>query len=439
MKKELKGVALWKKAKKIIPGGSQLLSKRSEMFLPGSWPSYYKKARGVEITDLDGKKYVDMSIMSVGTCTLGYADRDVNLAVKKVIDNGSISTLNAPEEVELAELLIKIHPWAKMVRYTRTGGEAMAAAVRIARAYTRKDKVVFCGYHGWADWYLASNLGDDKSLDGHLLPGLEPAGVPSGLRGSSLAFSYNHIEELEKIVEENKDVGVIVLEPFRHQEPKNNFLEKVKAIAQKINAVLIFDEITIAWRLNVGGVHLLYGVSPDIAVLGKAMSNGYPMAAIIGRKEVMQAAQKTFISSTYWTEKIGPVAALSTIKKMRKNNVPKHLKKIGSLIGNGWKKSAKKHNLNVSIMGPEALVSFSFNYGRDNQALKTLFTQEMLQLGYLASGNVYVSYAHKENHIKAYLKAVDKTFGLIKKAVDDKSVHKLLTGPIAHSGFRRLT
>ncbi len=434
-----KGVVLWKKAKKIIPGGSQLLSKRSEMFLPEFWPSYYKKAKGIEIIDLDGKKYIDMSIMSVGACTLGYADPDVNLAVKKVVEDGSISTLNAPEEVELAELLIKIHPWAKMVRYARTGGEAMAIAVRIARAYSGKDKVVFCGYHGWADWYLAANLGDDKSLDGHLLPGLLPLGVPSSLRGTSRTFSYNHVEELEKIVSENKDIGVIVLEPFRHQEPTDNFLEKVKTIAKKINAVLIFDEITIAWRLNVGGVHLLYGVSPDIAVLGKAMSNGYPMAAIIGREEVMQATQKTFISSTYWTEKIGPTAALATIRKMRKNNVPKHLKKIGALIGDGWKKLAKKNDLDIFVTGPESLITFSFNYGENSQILKTFFTQEMLRLGYLASGSVYVSYAHKESHVIEYLKAVDKTFSVIKKAINNKSIHKLLTGPVAHSGFRRLT
>ena len=315
----------------------------------------------------------------------------------------------------------------------------MAIAVRIARAYTGKDKVVFCGYHGWADWYLAANLANDKSLDGHLLSGLDPAGVPSGLKGTSLTFSYNHIEELEKIVANNTDIGVIVLEPFRHQEPEDNFLEKVKAIAQKINAVLIFDEITIAWRLNVGGVHLLYGVSPDIVVLGKAMSNGYPMSAIIGSEEVMQAAQKTFISSTYWTEKIGPVSALATIKKMQKNNVPKHLKKIGVLIGDVWKTLAQKHGLNISVIGPEALITFSFNYGEVNQALKTLFTQEMLRLGYLASGSVYVSYAHKENHVKAYLEAVDKVFGLIKKGINNKNINKLLTGQVAHSGFTRLT
>ena len=158
-----KGIKLWNKAKKIIPGGTQLLSKRSEQFLPEQWPSYFKKAKGVEIWDLDGNKFIDMSLMGVGACILGYADDDVNDSVKKIIDKGTMTTLNCPEEVELAELLLHLHPWADMVRYAKTGGEAMAIAVRIARAYTRKDTIAFCGYHGWHDWYLSANLADDKN------------------------------------------------------------------------------------------------------------------------------------------------------------------------------------------------------------------------------------------------------------------------------------
>ena len=434
-----KGAALWRRAKQLIPGGSQLLSKRSEMFLPEQWPSYYTRAKGIKVLDVDGKEYKDFSIMGVGSCTLGYADPDVNRAVASAVFNGSMSTLNSPEEVELAELLVRLHPWAHMARFARTGGEAMAIAVRIARAYSGKDRVVFCGYHGWADWYLAANLADKKNLDGHLLPGLDPAGVPRNLRGTTLTFAYNNIEELEKLAAAHKDIGVIVIEPLRHQEPKNDFLQKIQKIAKRIGAVLIFDEITIAWRLNVGGVHMRYGIYPDIVVLGKAMSNGYPMAAIIGKRSVMQAAQKTFISSTYWTERIGPTAALATIKKMRKVNLPQHLKRMGDLIGSGWRKLADKHGLKINIVGPEALITFSFDYGKDVQAIRTLFTQEMLKKGYLASGSVYVSYAHKEGDVKKYLVAVDEVFAIIKKAIGDRSVHKLLRGPVAHSGFRRLT
>ncbi|MEK9153154.1 MAG: aminotransferase class III-fold pyridoxal phosphate-dependent enzyme [Patescibacteria group bacterium] len=437
--KSKKGIELWKKAKKIIPGGNQLLSKRAEMFLPDQWPAYYSKAKGIEVWDLDGNKYLDFTNMAVGACILGYADPDVNKAVKKVVDGGSVSTLNPPEEVELAEMLCRLHPWAEMARYARTGGEAMVVAVRIARAASGKDKVAFCGYHGWHDWYLSANLAKDKNLDGHLLAGLEPRGVPRGLQGTALPFTYNHPEELEKIMSENKDIGVIVLEPLRHQEPQNNFLQKVRKIADQKKAVLVFDEISIGWRVNGRGVHMNYNVYPDIAVFGKTISNGYPMAAIIGRKKVMDAAQQTFISSSYWTERIGPVASLATLKKIKEKKVPAHIKRIGKMIGDGWIKLADKHNLRIKIDGPEALITFSFDYDAENQLLRTIFIQEMLKRGFLAGGSVYVSLAHTDSSVKKYLEAVDKVFALLKKGLEENNLRKILKGPIAHSGFQRLT
>jgi len=438
-KKSKKGIQLWNKAKKIIPGGTQLLSKRSEMYLPEQWPSYFKKAKGCEIWDLDGNKFIDMSSMGIGSCLLGYADSDVNKAVKTVIDSGSTSTLNSPEEVELAELLIKLHPWAEQVRYARGGGEAMAIAIRIARAYVGKDKIAFCGYHGWQDWYLAANLADDKNLDGHLIPGLEPRGVPRGLKGTAVPFHYNQIEELEKIVSEDKDIGVIVMEPVRHREPAKNFLQEVRKIANKANAVLIFDEVSSGWRFNIGGAHLKYKVNPDIAVFAKAMSNGFPMAAVIGKKGVMDAAQETFISSTNWTERTGPAAALATIKKIIKNKVPQKIEKTGKYLINNLSKIAEKHSVKIEIIGLPALINFSFEYGDKSQAIKTLFTQEMLKKGFLASSGIYVSYAFKKEHIKKYLKSVDEVFGILKKAIDENKVNSLLNGPVAHTGFARLT
>jgi len=437
MKKINKGIKLWNKAKKIIPGGSQLLSKRSEMFLPEQWPSYYKKAKGIEIWDLDGNKFIDMSYMGIGSCVLGYADQDVNKKVKEVVDSGNMATLNSPEEVELAELLIKIHPWADMVRYARTGGEAVTVAIRIARAYTNKSKVAFCGYHGWHDWYLSSNLSSKKNLIGHLLPGLNPNGVPRELINTAIPFHYNKIEELENIIKKH-DIGTIIMEPSRHEEPKDDFLQKVRKIANKTKSVLIFDEISSGFRRNVGGVHLLYGVIPDIAVFGKAISNGYPMSVVIGKKKIMQAAQETFISSTYWTERIGPIATLATIKKMKDKKVPEHLNSIGKMIGEGWKKIADKHNIDIEINGPNPLINFSFQY--DNaQEIKTLFTQEMLKKGFLATTTVYVSYSHTKKNVKDYLIAVDEVFCVISKAIKQNKVKKLLKGPVAHKGFERLT
>lgn len=428
---------LYKKAKSLIPGGTQLLSKRPEMYLPDQWPSYYQKAKGVNIWDLDGNKYTDMSIMGIGACILGYADDDVNKVVKEAVDAGSMATLNCPEEVELAELLIKLNPWADMVRYARTGGEAMAVAVRIARTCSGNDRVAFCGYHGWHDWYLSANLADDANLDGQLLPGLDPAGVPRELTGSSIPFNYNRIDELENIIEKHDDIGVIVMEVIRHHEPENDFLNKVRKIADEIGAVLIFDEITSGWRLNVGGVHALYNVNPDIAVYGKAMSNGYPMAAIVGKEDVMDAAQNTFISSTYWTERLGPVASIATINKMQENNVPSHICKIGDMIHANWEKLAQENDLKIHTEGISPLPTFILD-NEESQALHTLFTQEMLGRGYLASKSVYVSYCHNEQNVEKYMENVDDVFGVLKKAIGQGNVKRLLKGPVAHVGFKRL-
>ncbi len=432
-----KGLALWNKAKKLIPGGTQLLSKRSEMFLPDKWPSYYDRAKGVEIWDLDANKFIDMSIMGVGACTLGYADDDVNRAVKNVIDKGSMSTLNSPEEIELAELLLKIHPWAQCVRYARTGGESVAIAIRIARAYKKEDKIAFCGYHGWHDWYLSSNLADNANLDGHLLTGLDPNGVPRGLLKTAFPFEYNKFDQLVKIIEEN-NIGVIIMEPMRHQEPGNKFLKNIRKIADEIEAVLIFDEISSGWRMNIGGQHMIFGVEPDLAVFAKAMSNGYPMGAIIGKEEIMDAAQNSFISSTYWTERVGPAAAIATIKKMQDQNVPNHLDKIGKRIGDEIFKLANKYDLNMDILPPNPLVTFTLNY-ENALEIKTLFTQEMLKRGYLASQSVYVSYCHTEEIIDEYIINVDEVFKIIKKAIDNNVVIESLEGPVAHNGFQRLT
>jgi len=314
----------------------------------------------------------------------------------------------------------------------------MAIAVRIARAKTRKDEIAFCGYHGWHDWYLAANLGEEDALDGHLLPGLKPAGVPRSLRNTAFAFHYNKINELKAIVSRHRDdIAAIVMEPIRNYEPEPGFLEEVREIATSIRATLIFDEVSSGWRMTTGGVHLLYGVTPDIAVFSKAISNGYPMAAIIGIGDVMQAAQDSFISSTYWTERIGPVAALATIRKHRRCNVAEHLIGIGKRVQSEWRSVAERYGQRISISGIPPLAHFSFEY-ENGQAIQTLFTQEMLQRGFLATNAFYGSYAHQNHHIESYLKALDESFALIAKAITKNEVEKLLKGPIAHSGFCRL-
>ena len=444
---------LYLKAKKIIPGGTQLLSKRPEMFAPNQWPAYYKKAKGCEVIDLDDNKYIDMCYMGIGSCTLGFADKDVDDAVKKAVDNGSMATLNSYDEVLLAEKLCKIHPWAEQVRYTKTGGEAMSVAIRLARAKTQKEKILFSGYHGWHDWYLSANLSGDLLSKGHLLPGLDPLGVPNLLKGTAVPFAYNNIDEFLKAFNENKNkIAAIVIETVRNMYPKDEFCKVIKKVCEKEGILLIFDEITAGFKMNIGGSHLKFNkckncecnndlncYTPDIAVFAKAMTNGYPLAAIIGKKEVMSLAEQTFVSSLFWTESIGPAAALASINKIIKEDVPTYTEKLGKSVQEIWIKAAKLNQLELKITGPVPQFSiFSFDYSNDLE-IKTLFIQEMLKKGFLTTTAFYPSLAHKKKHLDEYEIALNEVFNMIKNAINKGLVSSKLEGPICHSGFKRLT
>jgi glutamate-1-semialdehyde 2,1-aminomutase len=430
------GQKLWKRAKTLIPGGNMLLSKRAEMFLPEQWPAYFSRTKGCQVWDLDGREYTDMSLMGIGSNTLGYSHPEVDAAVRAVVDAGNMSTLNCPEEVYLAERLVEIHPWAAMVRFARTGGEANAVAIRIARAASGRDKVAICGYHGWHDWYLSANLGDEKNLAGHLLPGLEPNGVPQNLRGTVLPFNYNAFEELETLVRTH-DVGVIKMEVMRNRGPENGFLEKVRKLATDRRIVLIFDECTSGFRQTFGGLHKQYGVEPDMAVFGKTLGNGYAITAVAGRREIMEAAQTTFISSTFWTERIGPAAALRTLDVMERVRSWETITAIGRTVTQRWQDLARKHGLTITVNGLPSLATYSFA-GPKALAYKTLVTQEMLARGYLAGTGLYTCIAHTPDVVDRYFDTLDPVFGLIRQCEDGRDVSTLLKGPVCHAGFRRL-
>ena len=430
-----KGQKLYSKAKQIVAGGNMLLSKRPEMFLPEQWPSYFSKSKGCEVWDLDGNKYID-TLMMPGTNSLGYNYEEIDEAVKDTINSGNMSTLNAPEEVELTERLVELHPWADMARFARSGGEANSVAIRLARAASGKDNVAFCGYHGWHDWYLASNLSDTKGLDGHLLPGLNPHGVPKNLKDSVYPFEYNNFDKLEGLVK-TKNIGVIKMEVYRNKEPENNFLHRVRKLANDHNIVLVFDECTSGFRKNYGGLHKLYDVEPDVAMFGKALGNGYAVTAVLGKREVMQAAEKSFISSTFWTERIGSSAALATLKAMDKEKSWEKITSTGESVNQEWLKLSQEFELPITISGLAALTTFTFK--SDNAlAYKTLITQEMLKKGYLAATAVYVCTAHTPDIIKTYLENLKPIFQTIKECEEGRDVMKLLEGPIAHNGFKRL-
>jgi len=442
--------AAYERARQLIPGGTQLLSKRPEMYAPERWPAYFREARGCEVIDLDGRRYCDMTTSGIGSCLLGYADPDVTDAVVRRVQLGSMSTLNSVEEVELAELLLELHPWAEKARFCRTGGETMAAAIRIARAFTRRDKIAFCGYHGWSDWYLAANLpngvprgeasaeGADP-LRGHLLPGLEPAGVPSGLAGTMLPFTFNRLDELKKhFLDQGQDIAAVVMEPTRSVDPEPGFLEGVRELCREHGAVLVLDEITVGWRLAHGGAHLRYGLTPDIAVFAKALGNGHPMGAIIGRGNVMEAAQTSFISSTYWTEGVGPTAALATLRKLSRVDAPKHAEQIGTRFRDGWIALGTQHSIPVRVGGHPAITTCGFDHP-EAASLGTLFTTRMLDLGFLIGSGFYPSLAHEERHVDACLAAAGKVFPEIAEAIRLGEIQSRLKSPVRHSGFARLT
>ena len=431
------GQNLYKKAKKIIPGGTMLLSKRPELFLPENWPSYFSKTKGCQVWDLDDNEYTDMSIMGIGTNTLGYGNDEVDAAVMETVKKGNMSTFSCPEEVYLAEKLIEINPWADMVRFARSGGEANSIAIRIARAASGKDKVAICGYHGWHDWYLSANHNEGDELSGHLLPGLTPNGVPKNLKDTVYPFHYNNFDELLKIVDQN-DIGVIKMEVVRNFGPEDDFLQKVRDLATSRNIVLIFDECTSGFRETFGGIYKKYGVEPDMAMYGKTIGNGYALTAVVGKRSVMEAAQKTFISSTFWTERIGPTAALATLKVMEQTKSWETITEQGKKMQNGWSDLANKHEVDITINGIPSLSTYSFNSDHGME-YKTFVTQEMLKKGFLASTNFYACTAHTDDKIAAYFNALDDVYHTISQCEKgNKNISELLEGPVCHSGFKRL-
>lgn len=431
----------YRAAKEIIPGGTQLLSKRPEMFAPGQWPAYYEQAIGCEVVDTSGRRFIDMSLGGILACILGYADPDVNAAVIRRVHLGSMATQQTHDEVQLAELLLEIHPWAEMTRFTRTGGESAAVAVRIARAATGREKVAICGYHGWHDWYLAANLGEagTDSLNRHLLPGLEPAGVPASLKGTTLPFNYNRLDELDAIIAQHGgDLAAIVMEPTRHTDPEPGFLEGVRERATRAEAKLIFDEISIGWRLCLGGAHLKFGVAPDLALFAKTISNGFAMGAVIGNAETMSAAQGSFISSAYWTEGIGPAAAVAAIEKMRRLDVPGHLAEIGQALQAGWQQMGEAQAVPVTIGGRPEMALIGFDHAEAN-ALMTLFTTRMLDHGFLAAGGFNATMAHEPRHVVQYLEAAGVVFDEIRETIEQGDVLERIGHQPKHTMFKRLT
>ena len=437
--KQNKGYNLWLEAEKLIPGGNSIISKRPERYAGKLWPTYFTKSKGCKIWDLENKKYIDFAQMGIGASILGYSNFELNKFIKKKIDQGISTTLNSFEEVDLAKKLLQLNKGFKGVKFARSGGEAMMVAIRLARALNKNhQEIAFSGYHGWFDWYLATNLQTKKNLNEHLLPGLDAIGVDKKLKGSIYPFSYNNALELEKLIKKNKNIGIVVVESARYDYPEKNFVQQVNKICKKNNLILICDEITSGFRISNTGAYKKIGFTPQIVVYGKGLGNGFPITAIVGKKKIMKNATKSFISSSNWSERVGFCAALKTIEIIEKKKVWKHLDKIGRQIKEGWLKIFKKYNLDITVSNFLPLITMKLNYGKENNLILTYYIQEMLKKNYLVSSSIYISFAHSQKLVKKYLNDTDKVFEKISQLLKEKKIKKEISTNIRSDAFKRL-
>ena len=427
---------LWRRAKRVMPGGVSLLSKRPDMHLPDNWPTYFTAARGCRVTSLEGREYLDMGMMGVGTSILGFGDPRVDEAVAKVVRQGVVSTLNCPEEVLLAERLVELHPWSGQARFARSGGEACAMAVRIARAASGRDGVAICGYHGWHDWYLAANLSADSALDGHLLPGLSTRGVPRALVGTTVAFDYNDFYGLKEIVSSN-DIGVIIMEVERSTPPAPGFLEAVRHLAASHGIVLIFDESTSGFRQVLGGHHLALGVNPDMAVFGKTLGNGYAITAVLGTHDVMDVAAELFISSTFWSERIGPAAGLASLAAMAQEDAPARVNELGLRYRKELSEKMGENADSINFVGLPAISVVGLSNVEDSALLKTYVVNMLLQRDYLAGPALYATLPH-EGHLDEFIDAMSGVLADATALGETGLADVLATQALVTRGFARL-
>ncbi len=414
------GYALYREALERIPGGTQLISRRPDIYAPGLTPPYVRRGKGARFWDLDGNEYLDL-MMCVGASILGYADDAVDAAVIAQIRDGTAFSVSSPLEIELARELAAIIPCAEMVRYCKGGGEANTIAVRIARGYTGRDKVLFCGYHGWHDWYLAANLESDDVLDTHLLPGIRPQGIPRGLAGTALPFRYNDLSSLEAQLNRHAgQVACIILEPARGASlPAPGFLEGVRSLATAHGAVLIFDEVVTGFRLAPGGAQERFGVVPDMATYAKAISNGYAMGAVAGRRAVMQVASEMFISSTYWSDAVGLAAALATIRELRRRDVHARIGAFGSAFQEVFNALAKEHGVPLHAAGLPQLIGIGYTDldATLRRPLKDYYVQELTRRGIFGSLSVNPCAAHGDTELDEIEHALREIFPLLRAAL----------------------
>jgi glutamate-1-semialdehyde 2,1-aminomutase len=431
---------LYRRALELIPGGTQLISRRPTRYANGVSPVYASRAKGARFWDVDGNEYIDW-VSGIGAIVLGYCDPVVDDAVREQMARGTVYSINHELEVELAEELVKTIPCAEMVRYAKCGGEACAMAVRIARGVTGRDRLLFCGYHGWHDWYLAANLAAEANLNAHLFPGIEPTGVPRGLAGTVLPFPYGDLAALGQLLDDHKgQVAAVIMEPLRSELPPAGYLDGVQTLCRQHGAVLIFDEVSSGFRIRIGGAQEYLGVTPDMAVFAKAISNGYPMAAVVGRREVMEPAGRMFISSTYWSDTIGLRAALTTIRELRRRDVPAYLDRLGNELMRRLNAVAEETGVAVRCGGLNVHPSLQFQ--TEDAALKgklsTLYIQEMAKRGCHGYTSFYLNAAQGDAEVEQTVIAAREVFALMRDGLTRGTIDRLLECDLQQDAFRRV-
>ena len=413
-----KSIALLKEAKKLIPCATQTLSKGYTQWSVGAVPLFLDSGKGCEVTDIDGNVYIDYG-MALGPFILGYSDDDINKAVMKQLEKGTMFTLPHSLELEASKLIIESVPCAEMVRFGKNGSDVTSGAVKLARAFTGKEKMIICGYHGWQDWYIAST---ERSL-----------GIPKVMKELVISLQYNDIEQLKDIIKNHKDeIAGLIMEPVGAVAPQNNFLQEVRKLTQENGIILIFDELFTGFRWSLGGASEYFNVIPDLACFGKAIANGMPVSCVTGKKEIMETFEDVFFSFTYAGETLSLAAIVATIKKLKNENVHEHIEKEGQYLVDGIKNLIKNNSLDeeISIFGYsfKSVFKFSANDNYGSLDLKTLFQQECAKRGVLFIGYHLVSFSHKREHIDFTLGVYDEVMKFIKNAIDSNKIIESLIG-----------
>ena len=411
---------LLQRAEKTIPLGSQTFSKSRIQYPEGQAPLFLSYGQGGRVWDVDGNEYVDL-VSGLLPVTLGYRDPDVDLAIRRQLDNGISFSLATELEAELAERMVDIVPCAEMVRFGKNGSDATSAAVRLARAFTGRDRLAVCGYHGWRDWYIGTTTRDK--------------GVPGAVAELSHSFPYNDLEALDQLLASHPgEFAAVVMEPMNVTEPGPGYLEGVRDLVHSHGALLVFDEIITGFRFALGGAQELFGVAPDLACFGKGMANGMPVSAVLGRADVMGEMEEIFFSATFGGETLSLAAAVTGIDKMRREPVIETLWSTGQRLAEGARAAAKSHGLEDVVefagMSPWMFVVFKDRPNASKESLKTLFIREMIRGGVLVLHSHNVCYAHDAADVEHVLSAYDKTFATIAEMLGRGNLDDELDVPV---------